>query len=39
MNSIIQDDLSRYEGLRSKSPMVKIRYFFLHTRIPLYLLF
>ena len=28
MNSIIQDDLFRYEGLRSKSLMVKISYFF-----------
>lgn len=27
MNSIIQDDLFRYEGLRSKSPILKIRYF------------
>lgn len=28
MNSIIQDDLFRYEGLRSKNLMVKISYFF-----------
>lgn len=39
MNSIIQDDLFRYEGLRSKSLMGEDKIFFLHARIPFYLLF